>query len=69
MCCNIDAPNAEQTPDDRLVSCSDVTMVIGCTVMMIEMLPDRHLMDRIAWCSDMMSCDGMASIVWCSDVL
>jgi len=54
MCCNIDAPNAEQTPDDRLVSCSDVTMVIGCTVMMIEMLPDRHLMDRIVWCSDVM---------------
>ena len=55
--------NAEQTPDDRLVSCSDVTMVIGCTVMMIEMLPDRHLMDRIAWCSYMMSCDVMAGIV------
>jgi len=47
MCCNINAPNAEQTPDDRINWCSDVTMVIGCTVMlMIEML-DRHLMARI----------------------
>ena len=28
MCCNIDAPNAGQTPDNRIDRCSDVTMVI-----------------------------------------
>ena len=47
MCCNIDATNVGHTLDDRINWCLDVTILIGCTVMlMIEML-DRHLMARI----------------------
>jgi hypothetical protein len=54
MCYNIDAPNAGQTHDDRINWCSGVTMVIGCTVMLMIEMADRLLMDRIAWCLDVL---------------
>jgi len=47
MCCNLNAPNAGQTPGDRITWCSDVTMVIECIVMLMIEVPDRHMMDRI----------------------
>ena len=47
MCCNLNAPNAGQTPGDRINWCSDVTMVIGCIVMLMIEMPDRHMTDRI----------------------
>ena len=56
MWCNIDASNAGQTPDDRINWSSDVTCNHGdgCIVMlMIDML-DRHMMARIASCSDVL---------------
>ena len=53
MCCNIDAPNFGQTPDDK------INWVLGCnhgdrmyTVMLMIEMPDRHLMDKIVRCSD-----------------
>ena len=50
----MDAPNAGPTPDGRIDWCSDVTMVIGCTMMLMIEMPDRHLMDRIASCPNVL---------------
>jgi hypothetical protein len=51
MCCNIDATNVGQTLDDRINWCLDVTILIGCTVMLMIEMSGSHLMDMIAWCS------------------
>ena len=54
MCCNIDATNVGQTLDDRINWCLDVTILIGCTVMLMIEMSGSHLMDMIAWCSDVL---------------
>jgi len=54
MCYNMDAPNTGPTPDGRIDWCSDVTMVIGCTMMLMTEMPDKHPMDRIASCSNVL---------------
>jgi len=34
--------------------CLDVDMVIGCTVMSMIEMPDKHVVHRGAWCSDVL---------------
>jgi len=43
---------ANSYPDDRINLCLDVDMVIGCDVMSMIEMPDKHIVHRGAWCSD-----------------
>jgi len=45
-------PNRHLYPDDRINLCLDVDMVIGCDVMSMIEMPDKHIVHRGAWCSD-----------------
>jgi len=41
---------ANSYPDDRINLCLDVDMVIGCDVMSMIEMPDKHIVHRGAWC-------------------
>ena len=43
---------ANSYPDDRINLCLDVDMVIGWAVMSMIVMPDKHIVYRGAWCSD-----------------